>query len=250
MGVLGVLVAGLLFVPTPIAAEYVALGDSYAAGVGAGGYDAASGDCRRSRAAYPELWRTRHDVVSFRFAACSGASTEDVLSRQVPSVTPETGLVTLTVGGIDAHFVDVMTDCTLGGERTCRNAVAKAKRVISDDLPGRLDRLLAAIEARAPHARVVLVGYPRLFEPGSCSTLTAAKREAVNAGADLMAEVSAAAAARAGVEFVDVRARFTGHGVCGAQPWLHGLTSPTWQSYHPTRSGQSNGYLAALEAAG
>lgn len=250
MGVLGVLVAGLLFVPTPIATEYVALGESYAAGVGAGRYDAASRDCRRSTVAHPELWRSRHAVVSFRFVACSGATVQDVIDDQVPSVTPETGLVTLTVGGNDAHFVDVMTDCTLGGERTCLNAVARAKRVISEDLPGRLDRLFAAIETRAPHARVVVLGYPRLFEPGSCSVLTAAKRDAINAGADLMATVTAAAAERAGVVFADVRARFAGHGVCGAQPWLHGLTSPRSNSYHPNRSGQADGYLAALDSAG
>jgi lysophospholipase L1-like esterase len=249
MGVLGVLVAGLLFVPTPIATEYVALGDSYAAGVGAGSYDAASRDCRRSSAAHPALWRARHGVVSFRFAACSDATTEDVIKKQVPSVTMETGLVTLTVGGNDAHFADVLADCTLGGERTCLNAVAKAKRLISDELPGKLDRVFAAIEARAPSARVVVLGYPRLFEANSClGGLTSAKRAAINAGADLMATVTAASAERAGAVFVDVRQAFAGHGICGAQPWLHALTSPTSNSYHPNRSGQAYGYLAALEA--
>jgi lysophospholipase L1-like esterase len=250
MGVLGVLVAGLLIVPTPIASEYVALGDSYAAGVGAGGYDAASRDCRRGDAAYPALWRARHDVVSFRFVACSGATTRDVIERQVPSLTPETGLVTLTVGGNDAGFVDVLTDCTLGGDRACLSSVAKAKRVISDELPGRLVRVFAAVEERAPAARVVVLGYPRLFEAKSCSGgLTSAKRAAINEGADLMATVTAAAADAAGAVFVDVRGAFAGHGICGAQPWLHALTSPTSNSYHPNRQGQSDGYLPALEAA-
>ena len=38
------------------AGGYVALGDSYSSGVGAGSYDDASGDCRRSNVAYPVLW--------------------------------------------------------------------------------------------------------------------------------------------------------------------------------------------------
>ena len=35
--------------------QYVALGDSYASGVGAGNYDPAGGDCKRSANSYPSL---------------------------------------------------------------------------------------------------------------------------------------------------------------------------------------------------
>ncbi|CAM5739447.1 hypothetical protein SMICM304S_00663 [Streptomyces microflavus] len=38
------------------AVDYVALGDSYSSGVGAGSYDSASGDCKRSTRAFPRLW--------------------------------------------------------------------------------------------------------------------------------------------------------------------------------------------------
>lgn len=44
----------------PTATGYVALGDSYSSGVGAGSYDSASGSCKRSTKAYPALWAAAH----------------------------------------------------------------------------------------------------------------------------------------------------------------------------------------------
>lgn len=51
--------------------KYVALGDSYAAGTGAGDYGS-SGQCYRSANAYPQLWAKAHSPSSFTFAACGG----------------------------------------------------------------------------------------------------------------------------------------------------------------------------------
>jgi len=244
MGIAAALVLSLVMVPAPVASEYVALGDSYAAGVGSGG----SGECGRSASAHPSLWNDAHSPAEFRFAACSGATTQDVLESQVASLSSVTTLVTLTVGGNDIGFTDVMTTCTLGSDQGCEQAVARAGEVIRTELPGRLERLLAAVDAKAPIAQVVLLGYPRLFESGPCvSGMSEAKRAAVNSGADSLATTTAAAAKAAGVAFVDVRQAFTGHGICGADPWLHAITLPVGDSYHPNRSGQT-GYLRALEA--
>jgi hypothetical protein len=49
---------------------YVALGDSYSSGVGAGSYISSSGDCKRSTKAYPYLWAASHSPSSFAFTAC------------------------------------------------------------------------------------------------------------------------------------------------------------------------------------
>ncbi|NEE11464.1 lipase, partial [Streptomyces sp. SID7499] len=57
------------------AGGYVALGDSYSSGVGAGSYLSDSGDCRRSTKAYPYLWQAANSPASFDFVACSGATT-------------------------------------------------------------------------------------------------------------------------------------------------------------------------------
>jgi lysophospholipase L1-like esterase len=245
MGIAAALVLSLVMVPAPVVSEYVALGDSYAAGVGSGG---TGGGCGRGAFSYPNLWKDAHSPTSFVFAACAGATVGDVVDRQVAGLSRETGLVTLTVGGNDVGFADVMTTCTVGSDRGCERAVERAGGVAREELPSRLEGLFAAVAERAPGAEVVVLGYPRLFEERSCAGgLSAAKRAAVNGGADLLAEVTAAAAAKAGVVFVDVREAFAGHGICGADPWVRAVTVPIGDSYHPNRLGQA-GYLRALES--
>src|ERR1700754_1011327 len=88
------------------APAYVALGDSYSSGNGAGNYISSSGDCHRSNSAYPALWASANSPSSFTFAACSGAVTTDVINSQLGSLNASTGLVTLTIGGNDAGFAD------------------------------------------------------------------------------------------------------------------------------------------------
>lgn len=246
MGIAAALVLSLVMVPAPVAPEYVALGDSYAAGVGSGG---TGGACGRGAFSYPNMWKDAHSPASFQFAACAGATVQEVLDRQVSALSTETGLVTLTVGGNDIEFTDVMTTCSMSTDRACQAAVRQAEDIAREQLPGRLAHLFAEVASRAPGAKVVVLGYPRLFESRSCAGgLSAAKRTAVNEGADVLAEVTATSAGAAGVRFVDVREPFTGHGICGADPWVWPVTSPVGDSYHPNRAGHA-GYLRALESA-
>ncbi|MBM7863372.1 SGNH/GDSL hydrolase family protein [Lentzea nigeriaca] len=236
----GVLAIALM-APAPIVPEYVALGDSYASGAGAGSY--VDGSCRRSSNAYPAL--RGKDFLSFRFVACTGATTKSVTS-QVKAITPATTLVTITIGGNDLGFVDVMTTCTLNGDRSCEKRVAKARGFTRDQLPARLDATYAAIRNAAPRAELVVLGYPRLFTPNDkCRTLSKRKRQALNDAADELSEVTAAAAKRAGARYVDVREAFADHGVCSGEPWINALVSPTQDSYHPAKAGQF-AYFEAL----
>ncbi|WP_213453953.1 SGNH/GDSL hydrolase family protein [Rhizomonospora bruguierae] len=233
-----------------LADRYVALGDSYSSGVGAGSYDGSG--CTRSSVAYGPLWAANHSSPSFAFAACSGATTDDVLAGQLSSITSATTLVTITIGGNDAGFVAVVGTCQLATDDACRAAVATSTAYASTILPGRLDRTYAAVKSRAPGARLVVLGYPRLFETGSagCGLLgmSVAKRQALNTGADTLATVIRSRAAAAGATFVDVRSIFAGHGVCGSSPWINGITALTG-AFHPNATGQRSGYLAALTAA-
>ena len=43
-----------------VAVNYVALGDSYSSGLGAGSYISSSGSCDRSTNAYSQLWANTH----------------------------------------------------------------------------------------------------------------------------------------------------------------------------------------------
>ncbi len=231
--------------PAPAAPELVALGDSYAAGLGAG--DEASDDCRRSPHAYPELW-ARRNSASLVFAACAGARTGDV-AGQAERITPSATLVTITAGGNDAGFADVMTTCTLGKDDECVQRVDVAVRFIREELPGRLDALYAVVRGRTS-ADVVVLGYPRLFSFETWCLMSGRKREAVNRAADALAEVTHDRAGAAGFEFVDVRRAFEAHGVCAAEAWMNGLVlAPVDRSYHPNRAGQQSGYLPALTGA-
>jgi lysophospholipase L1-like esterase len=237
------------FAAETAAGKYVALGDSYASGLGAGDYGD-SGDCKRSANAAPQLWANTHAPSAFDFAACSGAVTDDVLNSQLAAVTPDTELVTISIGGNDAGFADVMTDCNLGSDDSCVSRNQEAQAFAQAELPGRLSNVYSAIRAAAPNARVIVLGYPHIYQlEGECSVgLSETKRAAINQSSDVLADVTAAAVSGAGFEFVDARAAFAGHEICapGDDWWLHSVTFPIEESYHPTASGQSNGYLAAL----
>ena len=229
---------------------YAALGDSYSSGVGAGSYGS-SGSCYRSSNAYPQLWANAHSGTSFTFLACSGAKTGDVIN-QANSIPSSATLVTVTVGGNDAGFADVMQTCTLGSDSDCVNRVDTAKAYVTDTLPPLLDNTYDAIKAKAPGARLVVLSYPRFYTvPGACWVgLSDTKRTAINSGADTLASVIQQRAAAAGATFVDVRPAFVGHNICSsADDYLHSLTWPVIESYHPTVAGQSGGYFAPLSQA-
>ncbi|MFF7850154.1 SGNH/GDSL hydrolase family protein [Streptomyces sp. NPDC090109] len=228
------------------ALDYVALGDSYSSGVGAGSYDGASGSCKRSTKAYPVLWKNANAPSSFAFTACSGARTGDVTANQLGPLSAATDLVSLTIGGNDAGFADVMTTCVLQSESTCVNRVNQAKAYVDSTLPGKLDSVYGAIRSKAPNARVIVLGYPRFYQlNGTCvAGLSEGERRAINGASDHLNAAVAKRAADHGYTFVSVVSAFTGHEICSGSAWLH---SVNWlnigESYHPTAAGQSGGYL-------
>lgn len=258
MPVVGALILASIAVLTgasPATAErplsYVALGDSYSSGVGAGSYDPASGICQRSTKAYPALWTAANYPSSFNFMACSGAVTNDVIKKQLGPLSKATALVSISIGGNDAGFADAMTTCVLLPDSTCLSRIEVARNFIDKELPAKLDRTYSAIQTRAPNAHVVVVGYPRLYKlGGSCSVgLSETKRRAINGASDELSMVLAKRAANAGFTYADVSGAFAGHEICSGTPWLHSLTIPVTSSYHPTATGQVRGYLPAFSAA-
>ncbi|MEV5887466.1 SGNH/GDSL hydrolase family protein [Streptomyces sp. NPDC052020] len=236
---------------TAVSGDYVALGDSYSSGVGAGGYIASSGDCKRSTKAFPQLWAAANAPSAFHFTACAGARTGDVLAGQLGPLGSATGLVSLSVGGNDAGFGDVMTTCVLQSDSSCLSRINTARAYVDSTLPGQLDKVYTAIRDRAPNARVVVLGYPRFYQLGtSCLGLSETKRKAINDASDHLNTAIAKRVANHGFTFGDVRPSFAGHEICSGSSWLH---SVNWlnigESYHPTAAGQSGGYLPAFDRA-
>src|SRR5579859_4619870 len=160
--------AAAVTIATPADAQppvhYVALGDSYSSGLGAGDYDPAAGSCDRSANAYPVLWSHAHNPASFTFAACAGATTSTLLQTQLSALTTSTTLVSVTIGGNDVGFKTVMVTCVLGSTSDCVAAIQSAERQASTILPAALNRVLTAISAAAPNAHVVMLGYPQLYD--------------------------------------------------------------------------------------
>ncbi|MEU7136177.1 SGNH/GDSL hydrolase family protein [Streptomyces sp. NPDC046261] len=229
---------------------YVALGDSYSSGLGAGGYDSASGSCKRSTRSYPALWAAAHAPSSFAFTACSGARTGDVLSGQLGPLNASTGLVSISVGGNDAGFADTMTACVLGTDSACLNRIATARAFIQNELPAKLDGVYSAIHSRAPRAQVVVLGYPRFYKTGvTCVGLSDTKRKAINAASDHINSVIAKRAADHGFAYGDVTTTFAGHELCSGSAWLNSVAFPVDESYHPNAAGQSGGYLPVFSSA-
>ncbi|MFF1897999.1 SGNH/GDSL hydrolase family protein [Streptomyces sp. NPDC058206] len=229
---------------------YVALGDSYSSGNGAGNYDSASGGCHRSFSAYPYLWKNAHAPSSFADTSCSGAVTTDVTNNQLGPLNSTTGLVSLTIGGNDAGFSDVMTTCVAGSDSDCVNRVNQAETYAQNTLPARLDAVYNAIRAKAPNAKVVVLGYPHMYTLNVfCVGLSDTKHRKIDEAADVIDNVIASRAAAHGFVFGDVRSTFNGHELCSGDDWLHALVaSPSWESYHPTATGHSSGYYPVLNA--
>jgi lysophospholipase L1-like esterase len=232
-------------------ANYVALGDSYASGVGSGSYISSSGSCLRSTLAYSQLWANSHAPASYISVACSGAKTTDVSANQLGPLNSGTTLVSITIGGNDVGFAHVMEDCVIYGTTTCVNEVNAAENTARNQLPGWLDTVYNNIRSHAPNARVVVVDYPRFYHDlWYCIGLSSTSRNKINEGADVLDGVIQTAAGRHGFAFGDVRAAFAnGHEICDSGSWLHSIDwSNIVQSYHPTASGQSGGYLPAFAA--
>lgn len=233
------------------ATDYVAMGDSYTSGVGAPGQSVL---CLRSPHGYPGQWTSRNQPKSFTDLSCGGAKTADVRSYQVPFLSSGADLISITIGGNDAGFAPVVLSCQVASDAACAEKVADARAEITAVLPGRLDATYAAIRAKAPRAKVVVLGYPLLFDTSSASCgiagMSLAKRRTLNQGAHDLNEVIEARARAAGFTFSDVRDEFAGHGICASSPYLHGLTAlPPQNSFHPNKAGYTNGYLPALAGA-
>jgi lysophospholipase L1-like esterase len=228
---------------TALADNYVALGDSYSSGTGTRDYSLNSG-CQRGPYAYPALVKADRPNTNLTFVACSGAKTTDVLANQVQSLSTTTNIVTITIGGNDAGFSSVITSCAYPLV-SCNSDITNAQNYINNSLPGALNAVYTQIKSRAPNARVVVLGYPRLFMGVDCNAGTFFSTDEMtklNATADMMKNVIAGRAAAYGFTFKDAIPAFIGHAVCSSTEWLNGLSNPVGDSYHPNRTGHKSGY--------
>lgn len=176
----------------PAPDNYVAMGDSFQSGEGAGDYEDGTdvggvNQCHRSANAYPRRLVARGAVsYSLAFVACSGAELPDLTDTAFSTTGPpwnegaqfdrldeSTALATLGIGGNDLGFAKVLQDCIV------KHLVGSGcEGAYDDDI---LDRLLQLqshappenlnsfqkvyddARSRAWRAKLLVMGYPRFF---------------------------------------------------------------------------------------
>jgi hypothetical protein len=242
VAVLAFAIAALAAPAAASADNYVALGDSYSSGVGTNSYTLSS-SCLRGVYAYPYLVSQQRPNTSLNFVACSGATTTSLMSNQIQAVNASTNIVTVTIGGNDIGFANLLVQCTLG---TCNTALNNTRNALPGSLNSKLDTVYTAIKNQAPSATVVVLGYPRVFQSSGClgtSGISSSERADGNLLADKLDQTIAARAAAYGFTYKSAIAPWTGHAVCSSSAWLNGLNIfNTTESYHPNRNGNSQGY--------
>jgi lysophospholipase L1-like esterase len=240
LGVIAVLAAVLTGATSAAASQYVALGDSYSSGVGTRTFYEESGSCKRSPKAYGPLIAAAKGYT-LNFEACSGAKTTDVNSGQLGNLSSSTALVTITIGGNDAGFSNVIINCALYFF-TCGSAINEANEFIAKQLPGLLEATYKKIHEKATTAKVVVLGYPKLFtkEGTTCNVnfLTSGNEKKMNETAEKLDAVVKGRAEAMKFTFVNPTVPFEAHEVCSSVEWLNGQSNPLEESYHPNTKGQ------------
>ncbi|GGW15924.1 lipase [Streptomyces capoamus] len=247
---------------------YVALGDSYTSGPGIPRQvDTA---CGRSDRNYPSLVAARPRVTAFTDVSCGGATTAEMWRAQgtnppqLDALDRHTDLVTLQIGGNDVGFGTVIGTCArLAAQDPAGNPCERSYRASGlDELAvavvrtaPKVDRVLRAVHARAPHARVVVVGYPDLlpddgsgcfpqvpFAQGDFPYLRDTEKR-LNLMLRLVAAVNHAA-------YVDTYGPTVGHDMCKAPEdrWIEPLqpASPAAPA-HPNARGEAAMAQAVLD---
>jgi lysophospholipase L1-like esterase len=233
--------AALVAAASASASQYVALGDSYSSGVGTRVFYEESGSCKRSPDAYgPKIAAAKGYTLNFE--ACSGAKTTEVNEKQLGHLSSSTALVTITIGGNDAGFSNVIINCALY-YFTCQGAINEANEFIAKKLPALLETTYKDIRARATTAEVIVLGYPKLFtkEGTTCNVnfLTGEHEREMNQSAEKLDAVIKGRAEALKFKFVNPTSAFEAHEVCASEEWLNGQSNPLEESYHPNVKGQA-----------
>jgi hypothetical protein len=246
----------------PPKADYVALGDSYTAGTGAGAFDPATFPCLKSHPGYVDVVGGTGRVSLVADAACHGALLlDDGVPGNIPSVSEQllglagsgslTGaeLVSITAGANDVGFTNVLLACAFQPQ-SCQAAIDTSAAAFVPLRQG-LAGTYMALRGAAPDAKIAVLGYPRLFDPAvGIPGIDPAILVALNGATDALNATIAGAVsdANVGAVFIDVTSRFTGHAANSADPWLvfdqGNFLSP--QNFHPNAAGHSQGYAAVL----
>jgi lysophospholipase L1-like esterase len=238
----------------PAGSTYVALGSSFAAGPGVTREaDDALPRCSQSQDNYArQLARMRRLKLVDR--SCGGATTVHVLQggqfgqpAQIDALTPDTRLVTVTIGGNDWGYMAALGAMACkerpeavpdSARRICAQAILPDTERMLETAGRNLRQIGTEVRRRSPKARLVFVDYVTILpDRGACPNLPL-KPEEVGRLQPLVARLAAlteAAARASGADLVKASALTRGHDLCAADPWVQGFVfRPAGASWGPT----------------
>jgi hypothetical protein len=255
----------------PAQAQYVALGDSYAAGPLVPNPVAPFG-CLKSSNNYPRLTAPAIGM-SLKDATCSGAKTTHMTNPQnvdpdgpnppqFNSLSSGTQVVSVTIGGNDIGFSEIVQNCVNWNpfEKKCQkryivNGVDTISQRINAAAP-LVDGVLDGIRARSPGARVFITNYPAIFpETGSgCYPQMPVGFSDVGYLRNKQRELNQMIANQAvanGARLVDWYTASIGHDACkgSSTRWVEPIVPGNWAaSVHPNQRGMQGGSATLVAA--
>lgn len=241
--------------------NYVALGDSVAAAPGVPDPAPPAG-CQKSTNNYPSILARRLAAAKFTDVTCSGATTENILSRtqqtmsgvsarQIDAVSATTDLITITIGANDVGLASDFAECEV---KTADPPSCTKGFVVHDvDLISAVIRrqkplwnsLIDDVRAKAPHARIIWVGYGVLIRPGGCfpgQPVLPHDSDYLQSKVNELDDQERELAAAKHIEYFDARPMTLNHDMCAspADRYVEGyITKPPAVRLHPTASGSA-----------
>lgn len=233
--------------------RYVAMGSSFAAGGGIGPTKAGTPErCGRTALNYPSLLAAALNL-DLADATCGGARTEHVLGPwselppQLDALTPETRLVTITIGGNDLGYVaSLMLGGACGANAAARPANCAQRQAPDAAAYARVEQSLrdiaAQVHQRAPHAQLVFVQYLTLVPDQPCDAGRLWPEDAAfsrEIGVRL-AEITRRVASETGAMLLPADEMSRTHTPCDAAPWTNGWVvsdAAPGSPWHPNRDG-------------
>jgi lysophospholipase L1-like esterase len=239
--------------------RYVAMGSSFAAGPGIPEYyEATPAPCYRSTQNYAHQLAARLELA-LTDVSCSGATTAHLtgprgnIPPQLDALTPDTRLVTITIGGNDLGYIGGLSAASClglqketGVDGNCSPPAAFPAELTFDNLAQRMDDIAKEVRRRAPEAQLVLVDYLAVLpEAGTCAAtpLDEISADGARYTARRLAEITRTVAGENGASIITASEFSKGHDACSAEPWMHGYPRPEapikGTLYHPNLAGMT-----------
>jgi lysophospholipase L1-like esterase len=248
-----------------VTSPYVAMGDSYSSAAGVNPLvPTAPPACSRSLLNYAHDIAHATKAKSFTDVTCSGATTSDFFTSQSAGVAPQlaavtrtTRFVTMTIGGNDEGvFADSFFGCIevsassgdIMGDPCHQKFGDTFVNEIRTQTYRHLVTALTAVRRKAPHATVVILGYPQILpEKGqlacySSMPISLGDVPWLEEEQEVLNNVVYRAAMTTGARFINMGPSSRGHDACQPESrrWIEPAVGPVNAfPVHPNATGEA-----------